>query len=127
MTNLDGVIHINCTKIPSLSDISDSIDQIKKWVRQGWLSAPKIDNITATIKVGHNLNLTQLYKTLKQSHQVRYAAQKFPAVFLTLQFGTALIFASGKIISVGCKSETEVHQSVTQCSVIMSKYLTGKV
>ena len=80
-----------------------------------------------TIKVGHNLNLTQLYKTLKQSHQVRYAAQKFPAVFLTLQFGTALIFASGKIISVGCKSETEVHQSVTQCSVIMSKYLTGKV
>ena len=121
-----GVHHINVTKIPCFRQIEDSLTYLKQLVQQGCLSPLKVDNITATINFGRPLQLSYLYTALKNNHKVRYAAQKFPAIFFSLTAGTALIFASGKLILVGHKTEAQLKEGVTECAATILKLLTAK-
>ena len=66
-----------------------------------------VNNSTAVFSVGKNLNLRKLASCLATFYSARQTwsrLEKFPAIYFKNGCGTALIFASGKITLVGCRS-----------------------
>ena len=95
--------HINITKIPSLNCIQDAIDEIEGLLRCKTFCLV-VDNISASSTFPFKLDLVRLV-TEKKFDQIKYNNQAFPGLFLKFDFGTAIIFHSGKVNIVGCKSE----------------------
>ena len=44
----------------------------------------------------------------KKFPKIKYNNQKFPGLFITFERGTAIIFHSGKIVIVGCKTTKHI-------------------
>ena len=105
-TNKQNENHINITKIPNLSNVKEAIDLISN-LTQCIIKSFKIDNIIATSSVNQKLNLDKIVKE-KKFNQIKYNNEKFPGLFLKFNKGTAIIFHSGKIVIVGCKSEEAI-------------------
>ena len=111
--------HVNISRLTSLSQARQACD-----VLCGRLKVPqtgfRVDNITATGK----LNIAGSVSKLKQIcdylakfkrdcdiKSINFDTQKFPGAFAkpsTHIKGTALIFNSGRLVLVGCKSKSDV-------------------
>jgi TATA-box binding protein (TBP) (component of TFIID and TFIIIB) len=102
-TNNKNENHINITKIPSLSHVKEALETIKT-LTHCFITSSKIDNIIATTNAHRKLNLEKIVSE-KKFKQIKYNNEKFPGLFLKFTNGTAIIFHSGKIVLVGCKSE----------------------
>lgn len=65
---------------------------------------PNIQNVVATVSVGCKLDLK---KIALQTKNTEFNPKRFSAVIMRIQEpkATALIFASGKVVCTGCKSE----------------------
>jgi hypothetical protein len=98
--------HINITKIPKTSKIREAIDLIKSIVNCTIISF-KIDNIIATTNLKKELNLANISKNCKLLN-LKYNNEKFPGIFVKFDIGTVILFHSGKIVIVGCKSEENI-------------------
>lgn len=107
--------HINITKIPHLNLIKDAIDEIEGLLRCNTFDLV-VDNISATSTFPCKLDLVKLVNE-KKFDQIKYNNQAFPGLFLKFEFGTAIIFHSGKINIVGCKSEKNLEWILHQISV----------
>jgi TATA-box binding protein (TBP) (component of TFIID and TFIIIB) len=105
-TNKQKENHINITKIPNLSNVKEAIDLITN-LTQCIVTSFKIDNIIATSSANQKLNLDKIVKE-KKFNQIKYNNEKFPGLFLKFNKGTAILFHSGKIVIVGCKSEEAI-------------------
>jgi hypothetical protein len=98
--------HINITKIPKVCSISEAIDFIKSLINCSIISY-KIDNIIATTNLRRDLNLANISKNCKLQN-LKYNNEKFPGLFIKFDKGTVILFHSGKIVIVGCKSEENI-------------------
>ena len=100
--------HLNVNGIKSLKLVPDVI----KWIDDIYCSEHtfelfccKINSITACFKLGYTISLSNLALQLTSS---KYNPERFHAVYLKNDKGTAVIFSSGKINIVGAKSELDV-------------------
>ena len=106
------MVHCNITKVRSLSKISEAINLLKALFPSARVIEKSIDNITAKSQWNEKVNLEYLFQKLRNTCQVKYNLQKFPALFiripLSIRFVTFFVFASGKIVCVGAKTEEEL-------------------
>ena len=67
----------------------------------------KVDNIIATDDFHQHLNLKEIAQR-KIFEKVKYNSEQFPGLFIKFNTGTVILFHSGKIVIVGCKTQQEV-------------------
>lgn len=100
--------HLNVTKINNSKDLIDSYSKICKNIHgQIMLNTLKIDNCTILYSHYKNISLKDLYQNknllLNSYCKVFYNKDKFPGIFYKTNYGTAIIFHTGKIVFVGIK------------------------
>jgi len=105
-TNKQGENHINITKIPSVDQIPKAIELIQN-LTDCFVITQTIDNIIATTNLKRKLSLVNI-SLAKKFPKIKYNNEKFPGLFVKFDIGTAIIFHSGKIVIVGCKSVEDI-------------------
>ena len=106
--SISDIFHSNGTGIRSLSLTSYAIDWLKEhYCRNEDFSFLKynIDNITASFNIGFDLHLNELAQKL---HSSKYNSERFPGLHPKVRKVCAILFKSGKINILGCKTEEEV-------------------
>ena len=101
---LQNKYHLNVTRIKSLNDISEVI----KWLIKTYcdknnfqIISYRLDNSTAAFDIKQHISLHTLANSIKHSS---YNPERFYAVYLKNNKGTIIVFQSGKINILGCKS-----------------------
>lgn len=113
------ISHVNISKIRNFTSIDEAVYHFCNVICND--IKPKnisIDNITATFKYEKIIDLKTILK--KKSHPLKYNKEKFPGLFLKLDKCTLLIFHTGKVNSVGCKSEIELKDSFSDLIKILN-------
>ena len=101
--------HLNITKLRDKSEILKAVNIIKNKISgQLLLSTIKIDNITCSLHLNREINLREFYKTNNSNLQISYKSEKFPGLFVKTNKGTILIFHTGRVILVGCKTKRDI-------------------
>jgi hypothetical protein len=96
--------HINVTKIPNENDIMTAISRVLLLINLPTFKSHTIDNITAIMCLKQNIDLLTLMERLQDKYEIIANKEKFPGIFIHFHNGMVIVFHSGKIISVGCKS-----------------------
>ena len=106
--------HINITKIKSKLELKDSLKRLKYFDLTSIKNTLKIDNITGSLNLKKEIiikDLIILTEAFKCNYNIyiSYNNEKFPGAFFKVRkenkkVGTIIIFHSGKIVFVGCKS-----------------------
>lgn len=115
----DQTNHINITKIPSFDIIQESLDFLSTELSFDIIpNSLKIDNITGSLNLNKKLVLCELIEKTKKytTHEkiiLSYNNEKFPGLFMkvslsTKKIGTIIVFTSGKIVFVGCKTVSDL-------------------
>jgi len=94
--------HINISRIKCKQDIKKAVKIIKKLFHIHIISI-KIDNIVSTSNLNKPINLHEIVKN-QLIDCIKYNPEQFPGLFAKFKEGTVIIFHSGKIVIVGCKS-----------------------
>jgi len=105
--------HTNIT-VRNISDIQEAITLMKKILQlDDNVYVPfKIDNLTATASICKQVDVqTFLNKTKHISKQISFNPEKFPAIFIKHSNGTVLLFKSGVMNILGCKSMKELTET----------------
>jgi len=103
--------HINVTKIPQIQKINHAITFFKKTIFPNLNINIKniiVDNITSIYKVHHFLNLSEIIEKYRNIYNIKYNNEKFPGMFIKFDSGTLIIFYTGTVIAIGCKSENDL-------------------
>lgn len=94
--------HINITQIRNLDSINIALN-----ILIGLLSCTvnyyTIDNIIATSDLKRSITLQNIISNQK-FERIKYNNEVFPGLFIKFNQGTVIVFHSGKIVIVGCKS-----------------------
>ena len=109
--------HVNITKIPNTNNILEAILTIQSLIPCTIISY-KIDNIIATTSLKKKINLETISKSGKFKN-LKYNNEKFPGLFIRFSLGTVIIFHSGKIVIVGCKSEDSIKCLIQKISALI--------
>jgi Transcription factor TFIID (or TATA-binding protein, TBP) len=109
--------HVNITKIPNTKNILEAILTIQSLIPCTIISY-KIDNIIATTSLKKKINLETISKSDK-FRNLKYNNEKFPGLFVKFSLGTVIIFHSGKIVIVGCKSEDSIKCLIQKISALI--------
>lgn len=97
--------HVNVTRLKSEDDIPCAITILERIIGKAIISYV-IDNITATYSINQPLILDDIIHRFKN---VKYNAERFPGMFIKCsEGGSAIIFHSGKIVLLGCKTTKEI-------------------
>ena len=101
---LHNKYHLNVTRIKTINNISKVI----KWIIKTYcdnkyfqLISYKIDNIASTFDIKQYISLHTLANSIKHAS---YNPERFHAVYLKYDDGTIIVFKSGKINILGCKT-----------------------
>ena len=109
--------HINITKIPSLHKVPKAIKYLKRYLDFSEKSR-KIDNIIATFKLEKPIDLISICEK-KLFESIKYNNESFPGLFVKFKQGTAILFHSGKVVLVGCKTKKDLKCLTSNiCAVI---------
>ncbi len=111
--------HINITKIPSFVKIPEVLDFLSLQLSFDIIpNSLKIDNITGSLNLNKKLVLGELIEKTKKittSEKIilSYNNEKFPGLFIKVslnlyKIGTIIVFTSGKIVFVGCKTVSDL-------------------
>jgi len=107
-----------CTGAKSQELAEIAVSKVVEALRKGKIKIKKdaittIQNIVSSINLGGRVNLEQAARTLPRS---MYEPEQFPGLIHRMldPKTVILIFASGKLVCVGAKLETDVHRSVHQ-------------
>lgn len=125
--------HVNITKIPELSKTGQSIRFLsEKLGLKICKETYKVDNITASLNLGYKISLLEIIKKYQEfslywdgEFTFSYCNEKFPGLFIKLKqlerkIGTIIIFSTGKVVFVGCKSVDDI-QCLTSSIVAFTK------
>lgn len=107
--------HINVTKISSRENICQAVLLFEELFQCKTFNLA-IDNIIAVSQISNFLNLSNISKT-HQVGRVKYNCEKFPGLFIRFNEGTTILFHSGKVVIVGCKTEEQIECLIQQVSV----------
>lgn len=93
--------HVNVTKVPQFKKhIKKSLNVIEKLMSRKVISFT-VDNIIATTDLDKKVNLEKITRERKN---VIYNSERFPGLFIKFTQGTSIVYHSGKIVIVGCKT-----------------------
>lgn len=106
--------HINITKIKEISDVDHAINHLKTFFVFNEQKRT-IDNITASCDKLKELQLDQI---IKRFSNVSYNTEKFPGAFVKFDYGTVILFHTGKCILIGAKSRNDLECLITQIADI---------
>ena len=103
-----GRNHVNIVKIKAPEEIQESVDSFLSIIGCKKHSLT-VDNISASISVFKKLDIDEIvnkekYKQLNHFLSLKYNDQLFPGASIKFSIGTAVVFSSGKINFVGCKT-----------------------
>jgi len=104
------VNHVNITKIPDVDSIVKSIDFLKSILSSQILEikSSKVDNITAVYDMNKEIEQFKILDSFKDLYHIKFNKEKFPGLFLKVEFGTFIIFHTGKVNLVGCKDPSNL-------------------
>ena len=80
-----------------------------------------IDNITATIKTGHKINLRKFEEINRYKENIRYNPESFPGLVIRKDSLTYIIFTSGSINIVGGKSKEQILKGIPWIKSVVPK------
>lgn len=114
---------IVCTGPKSVTVAHDCLLEILNDIRIRGIKTPndtqfQVQNIVASAGLGGAVHLEMCVKKLKRT---TYEPKQFPGVIYRMDDPkvVAMIFASGKLVLTGAKSENEVHRSVVNLEVTL--------
>jgi len=114
-----------CTGAKSEEMAKKAVAKVVKMLRKGKIKIKKdavvtIQNIVASINLGGKIRLELTARTLPRS---MYEPEQFPGVIHRLvdPKTVILIFASGKLVCTGGKTEKDVHRAVNQLHTMLEK------
>lgn len=114
-TSSNNLNHINVSRVKSKKEIK-VVENILLSVFLVPIHSIKVDNIVSTSNIGRELNLFEIVR--KQIFpNLKYNPEQFPGLFVKFNKGTTILFHSGKIVIVGCKSYDDLKWVVTETSV----------
>lgn len=105
------ITHINVTKISDLSEVDTAVNNLIKEIfptLEITVHKVVVDNITAVFNVNKTVNLPEIIRNKKDLYQITYNNEKFPGMFIKFDVGTLIIFYTGKVIAVGCKTRSNL-------------------
>lgn len=114
--------HVNVTKIPNLNKVEDSVKNFTENIFKDLKIIVKkvnIDNLTSIYHIKKGINLSDIIKKENNNFKILYNNEKFPGMFLKFKVGTLIIFYTGKIISVGCKTVEDLAYLFEQINKII--------
>ena len=95
------------------SEINKAIRKLQKLLEIPVIKTKyKIDNITATIKVGHKIDLKKFEQQNRYIEDIDYNPETFPGLKITKNNLTYVLFTSGSINIVGGKSKKQVWEGI---------------
>ena len=98
--------HVNITQIPDFTSINKAINCLEQLIKCNVISYV-VDNIIATSDLKRSLSL-QTVITHKKFKRMKYNNEVFPGLFVKFIKGTIILFHTGKIVIVGCKSISDI-------------------
>ena len=114
-----------CTGSKSEELARKAVKTVVQQLRKGKVKVKKdatvtIQNIVSSINLGGKVNLEQAARTLPRS---MYEPEQFPGLIHRMldPKTVILIFASGKLVCVGAKLETEVYRSVNNVHALLEE------
>ncbi len=116
------IVHINVTKIGSLSDINKVADVLIHEILSNLqivVNKIVVDNITAVYQTDKIINIPKIIESKKDCFKISYNNEKFPGMFIKFSVGTLIIFYTGKIIAVGCKTESNLEYLFDQLNKLI--------
>lgn len=114
-------IHVNLSGVKNFNDLKLKLDFLKNiFLKKKYeLKYQKVDNISANFSLANKINLRDLYE---KTQNCKYNTERFPGLFLKLENSTAVIFNSGKVNILGCKTESQVLQAWNKVKEIVNVY-----
>lgn len=117
--------HVNITKIKHFFEVEEAIDILQNLDLNINRKSLKIDNITGSIDLKKEVRIEDVIELISSNAnfsniKISYNNEKFPGLFLKLKsVGTIIIFYSGKVVFVGCKTAENL-----ECLASLSRVLT---
>lgn len=112
--NNEAVCHLNITKIPSFDSIQKSIHFATRLFHCTYNPhSIRIDNMTYLHYLNNNVNLPLLYDTFHSNFRLKYNNSVFPGLNFKNDIGSAIIFHTGIVIIVGCKTINQVYNIIS--------------
>jgi transcription initiation factor TFIID TATA-box-binding protein len=114
-----------CTGSKSEEMAVNAVNSVVKKLRKGGIKIKKdavvtVQNIVSSINLGGRIHLEKVARTVPRS---MYEPEQFPGVIHRMidPKTVILIFASGKLVCVGAKKESEVRRSVNQLHSLLEE------
>ena len=108
------VNHVNATKISSVDKITSCLEELANLLKTEVVTY-KVDNIISTTSLSRPINLIDIVKK-KKFKKVTYNSERFPGMFIRFDQGTSIVFHSGNIVIVGCRTLDDIY-SIKKCLV----------
>lgn len=105
------ISHINVTKISNLDEVNTAVDNLIIEIFPTFeicIYKVVIDNITAVYDTSKTIKLPEIIENNKGLYRITYNNEKFPGMFIKFEVGTLIIFYTGKVIAVGCKTNDQL-------------------
>lgn len=81
---------------------------------------PKIQNIVATLNIGSRIDLNEVVTHVPK---ITFEPDQFPGAILRMTEGpVCLLFASGKIVIAGSKSEDDIRNAVSNLEKLLKPF-----
>ena len=112
--------HCNISKVEE-NDIAKSIRKLLRFLTK---TDYNIDNITATIKTGHKINLRKFAKIDRYKEDISYNPESFPGLTIRKNKLTYTIFTTGSINIVGGKSRKQILKGIPWIKSVVPKLET---
>ena len=113
--------HCNISKVEE-NEIAKSIRKLLRFLEIPLTKTDyNIDNITATIKTGHKINLRKFEEINRYEENINYNPEAFPGLVIRKDSLTYIIFTSGSINIVGGKSKEQILKGIPWIKSVVPK------
>jgi len=101
--------HINATKISSLTNIEHCVSSLKTLLPFLHIINVNVDNISSNYSHYNTLNIPNIITQCKDNYILTYNRERFPGLYIKFTNGTLILFHTGKIISLGAKTQSDLN------------------
>ena len=84
-----------------------------------------MENLTCSLNVGFKIPLMDVFEQITKEpfvKRVRLNPERFPGMFITLDFCTFLLFSSGKMIIIGASTIDNIQRGIQIIMTMLNPY-----